>query len=76
MGAMFQRQPILSDICLGVGELRLRTKFLLSLVVVTAGLTCATLFVVRRNAQQRACQEVKEEALNAVLTFQVFQHDH
>jgi hypothetical protein len=59
----------------GARELRLRTKFLLSLVVVIAGLTCATLFVVRRGAQERARREVQEEALNAVLTFRVLQHD-
>jgi signal transduction histidine kinase len=56
--------------------LRLRTKFLLSLVIVITGLTCATLFVVQRSAQQRVRREVQEEALNAVLTFRVLQHDH
>jgi signal transduction histidine kinase/CheY-like chemotaxis protein len=56
--------------------LRLRTKLLLSLVVVIAGLTCATLLVVRRNTQERVRREVQEEALNAVLTFRVLQHDH
>jgi len=61
--------------CPGARKLRLRTKFLLSLVVVIAGLTCATLFVVRRGAQERARREVQEEALNAVLTFRVLQHD-
>jgi signal transduction histidine kinase/CheY-like chemotaxis protein len=62
--------------CLGADKLRLRTKFLLSLVAVIAGLTCATLFVVQRSAQQRVRREVQEEALNAVLTFRVLQHDH
>jgi signal transduction histidine kinase/CheY-like chemotaxis protein len=56
--------------------LRLRTKFLLSLVLITAGLTCATLLVVRRSAQERVQREIKEETLNAVLTFQVLQHQH
>jgi signal transduction histidine kinase len=56
--------------------LRLRTKFLLSLVIVIAGLTCATLFVARRSAEKRVRREVQEEALNAVLTFRVLQHDH
>jgi len=62
--------------CPGARKLRLRAKFLVSLVVVIAGLTCATLFVVRRGAQERARREVQEEALNAVLTFRVLQHDH
>lgn len=56
--------------------MKLRTKFLLSLVVVIAGLTLATLLVVRRSAQHRVRSEVQEEALNAVLTFRVLQHDH
>ena len=56
--------------------MRLRTKFLLSLVLITAGLTCATLLVVRGNAQERVQREIKEEALNAILTFQVVQHQH
>jgi signal transduction histidine kinase/ActR/RegA family two-component response regulator len=58
------------------GELRLRTKFLLSLVLITAGLTCATLLVVRQNAQERVQREIQEDALNALLTFQVVQHQH
>jgi signal transduction histidine kinase/ActR/RegA family two-component response regulator len=57
-------------------KVRLRTKFLLSLVLITAALTCATLLVVRRSAQMRVKREIQEEALNAVLTFQVVQHEH
>jgi signal transduction histidine kinase len=56
--------------------LRLRTKFLLSLVLVTAALTCATLLLVRHNAQEREQREIREEALNVILTFQVAQHQH
>jgi signal transduction histidine kinase len=56
--------------------LRLRTKFLLSLVLITAGLTCATLLVVRRNARERVQREIQEETLNTILTFQVLQHQH
>jgi two-component system cell cycle sensor histidine kinase/response regulator CckA len=56
--------------------LRLRTKFLLSLVVIIAGLTCATLLIVRRNAQDRVDREIHEDALNAILTFQLVQHQH
>ncbi len=54
--------------------MRLRTKFLLSLVLVTAALTCATLLLVRHNAQEREQREIREEALNVILTFQVAQH--
>jgi hypothetical protein len=42
-----------------IGPIELRTKFLLSLVIVITGLTCATLFVVQRSAQQRARREVR-----------------
>src|SRR6476646_8134125 len=56
--------------------MRLRTKFLLSLVMVTAGLSCATLLVVRHSAQQRVQREIREETLNTILTFQVLQHQH
>jgi len=58
------------------GRLLLRTKLLLSLVLVTAGLTCATLLVVRHNAQTQAQREIEEEVRNAILTFQVVQHQH
>lgn len=34
------------------------------------------LLVVRRNTQERVRRELQEEALNAVLTFRVLQHDH
>jgi signal transduction histidine kinase/CheY-like chemotaxis protein len=57
-------------------NLRLRTKFLLSLVLITACLTCATLLVVRRSAQMRVQREIQQEALNTVLTFEVVQHEH
>ena len=56
--------------------MRLRTKFLLSLVVVTASLTCATLLVVRQTAGLHAVQEVRSDALNTLHTFRVIQHEH
>jgi signal transduction histidine kinase/CheY-like chemotaxis protein len=59
-----------------LANLRLRTKFLLSLVVVTAGLTCAALLVVRHAAQVEMQREIQEDAQNAILTFQVVQRQH
>jgi signal transduction histidine kinase/ActR/RegA family two-component response regulator len=56
--------------------LRLRTKFLLSLVVVTSGLTFASLLLVRHNAQEREQREMHEQALNVLLTFQVVRRQH
>lgn len=54
-------------------DLRLRTKLLLSFVLLTAGLTCATLLVVRSDAQARAQHQIERDARNAILTFQVVQ---
>ena len=58
----------------GHGNLRLRTKLLLSFVFLTAGLTCATLLVVRRNAEAQVQHQIEQDARNATLTFQVVQH--
>jgi signal transduction histidine kinase/ActR/RegA family two-component response regulator len=57
----------------GQVNLQLRTKLLLSFVLLTAGLTCATLLVVRHNAQARAEQEIEQDARKAILTFQAVQ---
>jgi hypothetical protein len=56
--------------------MRLRSKFLLSLVVVTASLTCATLLAVRQTAGLRAVQEVRGDALNTLHIFRVIQHEN
>src|SRR5580698_495573 len=49
---------------------------MLSLAVVIAGLTWATLFVVRRTAEERVQREIQEESHNAMITFQVLQQGH
>ncbi len=59
-----------------LANLRLRTKLLLSFVLVAAGVTCATLLIVRHNAETQMQREIEEEVRNAVLTFQVVQHQH
>lgn len=56
--------------------MRLRTKFMLSLAVVIAGLTWATLLVVRRTAEERVQREIQEESQNTMITFQVLQREH
>ena len=56
--------------------MRLRSKFMLSFALLTAGLTCATLLTVRRNAESRVRLEVKQEAFNAILTFQALENHH
>src|SRR5260221_14770946 len=57
-------------------NLSLRSKLLLSFVLLSAGLTCATLLVVRRSAQVQMQHQVEQDARNATLTFQVMEHQH
>jgi len=55
--------------------LKLRTKFLLSLLLVSSALTCATLLVVRRAYEVQIRRMLVEDLHGAVLTFQNFEHD-
>jgi signal transduction histidine kinase len=55
------------------GELRLRTKLLLSFVLLTTLLMCATLLVVRQSAEAQAQQQIEREAATARSTFEVAQ---
>ena len=57
------------------GILKLRTKLLSSLVVVIAGLTCATLLILRHSAEIQLERQVEDEARNVILTFQVMQQE-
>ncbi|MHB8527473.1 MAG: hybrid sensor histidine kinase/response regulator [Candidatus Acidiferrales bacterium] len=57
-------------------NLRLRTKFLLSVILITSALTCGSLLIVGRTAQTESQRQIEEEAHNAILTFQVMQHQH
>jgi signal transduction histidine kinase/ActR/RegA family two-component response regulator/Tfp pilus assembly protein PilV len=54
-------------------NLRLRTKLLLSFVLLTVGITCVTLLLVRHNAESQAQQHIAQDAQNATLMFQVMQ---
>jgi signal transduction histidine kinase len=56
-----------------MGGLRLRTKFLLSMVVVSAALTSTTLFVVRHSVQQQVRGEIQRDLQNSVSAFRNFQ---
>jgi len=57
-----------------LANLRLQTKFLLSMVLVIAGLTGVTLLVVRQTVQQQARQELATSAHNSLVMFEVLQH--
>jgi len=52
---------------------RLRTKFLLSLLILIASLTCATLLVVRHRVEVQAREQIREALRSSVITFQHFQ---
>ncbi|MFZ0924238.1 MAG: hypothetical protein WA020_14320, partial [Candidatus Acidiferrales bacterium] len=55
---------------------KLRTKFLLSFVVVTTLLMCFTLLVVGHEARQKIDQQIEEQSSRAILMFQVMEHQH
>jgi signal transduction histidine kinase len=58
-----------------VHRTRLRTRFLLSMVLITAGLTALSLLVVRHSVQNHVRQGIAQDLQNSVTTFQNFQHD-
>jgi signal transduction histidine kinase/ActR/RegA family two-component response regulator len=59
-----------------IANLRLRTKLLLSFVLLSAGLTCATLLIVRQSAQAQMQHQIEQDARNATLMFQDMEHQH
>lgn len=56
-------------------NLRLRTKFLLSMLLITAGLTSTSLLLVRRSVQSQVKKEIFSDLRNSVSTFQNFQRE-
>jgi signal transduction histidine kinase len=56
-------------------KLRLRTKFLLSMLLISAGLTCTSLLLVRRTVQHQVKNEISADLQNSVSTFQNFQRE-
>jgi signal transduction histidine kinase len=56
-----------------MGGIRLRTKFLLSMVAVSAALTFTTLFVVRHTVQQQLRSGIQRDLQNSVSAFHIFQ---
>jgi len=53
--------------------MKLRTKFLLSLLLVTTGLTGASLLIVRRGVRQHAREELSRELEDSAATLRDFQ---
>jgi len=58
-----------------VPSLRLRTRFLLSMLLITAGLTTTSLLLVRRAVEGQARENIAEGLQNSVVTFQNFQRE-
>ena len=54
---------------------RLRTRFLLSMLLITTGLTAMSLLVVRHSVQGHVREGIVQDLRNSVTTFQNFQHD-
>jgi signal transduction histidine kinase len=58
-----------------VPRLRLRTRFLLSMLLITAGLTTTTLLLVRRSVENHVRQNIAENLRDSVAAFQDFRHE-
>ncbi len=58
-----------------MSSLRLQTKFLLTVMLVSATLTGTALFVVRRSVQARVRRDIFRDLDSSVLTFQQFQSE-
>jgi signal transduction histidine kinase len=58
-----------------VHRTRLRTRFLLSMLLITAGLTAMSLLVVRHSVEQHVRDGIVQDLGNSVTIFQNFQHD-
>ncbi|MGA7795622.1 MAG: ATP-binding protein [Candidatus Acidiferrales bacterium] len=54
-------------------NIRLRTKFLLSLLAISAGLTAATLLIVSYSVRKRVRENIREDVRNSVTNYQSFQ---
>ena len=59
-----------------MGKIRLRTKFLLSLLAISAGLTAATLLIVSYSVRKRVRENIREDVRNSVANYQSFQAQH
>src|SRR5215471_14469682 len=57
----------------GVSRLRLRTKFLLSMILISSALTCTSLLLVRRTVQTQVRSEIVTGLRNSAEAFQNFQ---
>ncbi len=69
-GATFQARP---NAVHGVKKIRLRTRFLLSLLAISTGLTAATLLIVSYSVQKRVREDIRSDLRNSVNTYRSFE---
>jgi signal transduction histidine kinase len=72
--ALWRGRPRPRNLAL-VPRLRLRTRFLLSMLVITAGLTTTSLLLVRRSVERNVRQSIALNLHNSVSAFQDFRHE-
>lgn len=60
---------------MGLPRLRLRTRFLLSMVLITAGLTTTSLLLVRRSVENNVRHGLVVNLRNSISSFQDFRHE-
>ena len=58
-----------------MARVQLRTKFLISMLVISAGLTCTTLLLVQHSVRAQVRKEIVSDLRNSTATFQNFQRD-
>ena len=58
-----------------MAKLRMRTKFLLSMLLISAGLTSTSLLVVQHSLQRRTRKNIEADLQNSVSTFKNFQQE-
>jgi signal transduction histidine kinase len=58
-----------------LARLRLRTRFLLSMLLITAGLTSTSLLLVRRSVEKHVRLNISESLRDSVAAFQDFRHE-
>src|SRR5271166_2714519 len=59
----------------GMGRLRLRTKFLIAMLLTSAGLTAVSLLIVQRTVENQVRRELGSDLANSVETFRNLQHE-
>ncbi len=70
------RQPVPPDsVAVALPRLRLRTRFLLSMLLITAGLTTISLLLVRRSVETNVRQSIAVNLRHSVAAFQDFRHE-